>query len=143
MASFDLHVLGTPPAFILSQDQTLMFKLFLLGRSFFLLALFSAGALLLLGRCPLRSSVPGNQGSMFTVRDVSRFPFRRLRACVPSAPRSGVENFVRIFRVVLLFSCQGVADIFRASACFIISRLELFVNSFFYIFSSYLQHVKM
>ena len=24
-ASFDLHVLGTPPAFILSQDQTLMF----------------------------------------------------------------------------------------------------------------------
>ena len=24
--SFDLHVLGTPPAFILSQDQTLMFK---------------------------------------------------------------------------------------------------------------------
>ena len=45
MASFDLHVLGTPPAFILSQDQTLMFKLFPLGRSFFLLALFSAGAL--------------------------------------------------------------------------------------------------
>ena len=26
IASFDLHVLGTPPAFILSQDQTLMFK---------------------------------------------------------------------------------------------------------------------
>ena len=25
-ASFDLHVLGTPPAFILSQDQTLMLK---------------------------------------------------------------------------------------------------------------------
>ena len=24
--SFDLHVLGTPPAFILSQDQTLMLK---------------------------------------------------------------------------------------------------------------------
>ena len=29
-ASFDLHVLGTPPAFILSQDQTLMF-IFSLG----------------------------------------------------------------------------------------------------------------
>ena len=27
-ASFDLHVLGTPPAFILSQDQTLMLKFF-------------------------------------------------------------------------------------------------------------------
>ena len=26
VASFDLHVLGTPPAFILSQDQTLMLK---------------------------------------------------------------------------------------------------------------------
>ena len=25
--SLDLHVLGTPPAFILSQDQTLMFNL--------------------------------------------------------------------------------------------------------------------
>ena len=28
-ASFDLHVLSTPPAFILSQDQTLMLKVFL------------------------------------------------------------------------------------------------------------------
>ena len=27
--SLDLHVLGTPPAFILSQDQTLMLKFFL------------------------------------------------------------------------------------------------------------------
>ena len=27
-ASFDLHVLSTPPAFILSQDQTLMFTFF-------------------------------------------------------------------------------------------------------------------
>ena len=26
---FDLHVLSTPPAFILSQDQTLMFEFFL------------------------------------------------------------------------------------------------------------------
>ena len=26
--TFDLHVLGTPPAFALSQDQTLMFNLF-------------------------------------------------------------------------------------------------------------------
>ena len=35
-ASFDLHVLGTPPAFILSQDQTLMFKCLI--RSSFCLA---------------------------------------------------------------------------------------------------------
>ena len=26
LSPFDLHVLSTPPAFILSQDQTLMFK---------------------------------------------------------------------------------------------------------------------
>ena len=31
-ASFDLHVLGTPPAFILSQDQTLMLKCCLSAR---------------------------------------------------------------------------------------------------------------
>ena len=40
-ASFDLHVLGTPPAFILSQDQTLTLKFVpfqdLAGLSFFLL----------------------------------------------------------------------------------------------------------
>ena len=29
MDPFDLHVLSTPPAFILSQDQTLMLKLIL------------------------------------------------------------------------------------------------------------------
>ena len=42
-ASFDLHVLGTPPAFILSQDQTLMLKSFRCFVSFycFLGALFS------------------------------------------------------------------------------------------------------
>ena len=33
-ASFDLHVLSTPPAFILSQDQTLMLKKFVNPRSY-------------------------------------------------------------------------------------------------------------
>ena len=28
MSPLDLHVLGTPPAFVLSQDQTLIFDLF-------------------------------------------------------------------------------------------------------------------
>ena len=43
MSPFDLHVLGTPPAFILSQDQTLMLKSFRCFVSFycFLGALFS------------------------------------------------------------------------------------------------------
>ena len=33
MFPFDLHVLSTPPAFILSQDQTLMFKSLILASS--------------------------------------------------------------------------------------------------------------
>ncbi len=32
--SFDLHVLGTPPAFVLSQNQTLQFKFCLIEQSF-------------------------------------------------------------------------------------------------------------
>ena len=41
-ASFDLHVLGTPPAFILSQDQTLQKCIFVLFvSSFFVLQLIS------------------------------------------------------------------------------------------------------
>ena len=31
--AFDLHVLSLPPAFVLSQDQTLMFREFNLGMS--------------------------------------------------------------------------------------------------------------
>ena len=31
ITSFDLHVLSTPPAFVLSQDQTLMFNPFILS----------------------------------------------------------------------------------------------------------------
>ena len=57
-----------------------MFKLFPLGRFFFLLALFSAGASALpdLGSKNFGSRSFGskNFGSLFTVRDVSRFPFR-------------------------------------------------------------------
>ena len=30
--SYDLHVLGTPPAFVLSQDQTLQFNLYILSK---------------------------------------------------------------------------------------------------------------
>ena len=36
--SFDLHVLGTPPAFVLSQDQTLMKVSWVVSDSYYLLA---------------------------------------------------------------------------------------------------------
>jgi hypothetical protein len=41
----DLHVLGTPPAFVLSQDQTLQFNLVLLKRFAFASALLSLSEL--------------------------------------------------------------------------------------------------
>ena len=34
LTPFDLHVLGTPPAFILSQDQTLMLKFYVSSETF-------------------------------------------------------------------------------------------------------------
>ena len=85
---FDLHVLGTPPAFILSQDQTLMFyDCFLLPVSLWLLSsIFSYSGLLFLGcplldfSCPLKFSLP------------SALLFQ---ACFG------------IFRAALLFICQG------------------------------------
>ncbi len=74
---FDLHVLGTPPAFILSQDQTLMFILRLAAS--LLLASFS-----------------------FTVfGSVASLPRRPLNFLLPSF------GPLRIFRVALLFICQG------------------------------------
>ena len=60
-ASFDLHVLSTPPAFILSQDQTLKFKSFIrqdsawLFRSVFCPYLIST---VLTGMLPVPSSFP-------------------------------------------------------------------------------------
>ena len=56
-ASFDLHVLSTPPAFILSQDQTLLFKFFLTGLK---LGLFPfpcfQGVFTVVGMCPFQTS---------------------------------------------------------------------------------------
>ena len=54
IASFDLHVLGTPPAFILSQDQTLIFKFSLADETFWLLLL---PFLLFFGSCPFRNMI--------------------------------------------------------------------------------------
>ena len=82
---FDLHVLSTPPAFILSQDQTLVIKFFpvqnnLSGYSF-------------RSYCFFRLSVSGS------------FPQRDLTLTDRSL------KFLRIFRVALLFSFQGSAGL--------------------------------
>ena len=69
---FDLHVLSTPPAFILSQDQTLMFNVDPSSRStsFFILVI------------------------TVLIKNVRWFLLK------------SSEKFIRIFKVVLLFSCQ-------------------------------------
>ena len=70
---FDLHVLSTPPAFILSQDQTLMFKSLIVK---FILNV---------------TSVESEDSLLFVI----------FKCCLHS------EISQRIFRVALLFICQG------------------------------------
>ncbi len=103
---FDLHVLGTPPAFILSQDQTLMFNsvrqipIWLTvfsgsGPPFWLpvLADFSQSL------CPLNYPLFGESPG--------------LRPSLPPAPAGLLFG---IFRVALLFVCQGSRSTRTAAA---------------------------
>ena len=74
---FDLHVLGTPPAFILSQDQTLMFISFL-----------QPGMLLASSfPCSVRSHPPCSllQALLFLVLVLSEFP-----SCLFRLPSDGL-----------------------------------------------------
>ena len=123
LTPFDLHVLSTPPAFILSQDQTLILN--------------SSTTIYLRLSCQFLSG-------LLLVR-VLRFLFRTF-----------VLNFllgfilmypVGIFRVALLFICQGSYNHFRVCfvvvLCFtsnsdILSCCFLFVNNFFIFFKIFL-----
>ena len=96
---FDLHVLGTPPAFILSQDQTLNKKLSLPKLN---LALFPALEVLFQALPRL-----GFMVSFFW----NFFEFHELCS--------------RIFRVALLFDCQGTS---KADRCAIILESLLSQN---------------
>ena len=91
LAPFDLHVLGTPPAFILSQDQTLMF-------------------------CSLLPVCFSGSGNLFPVL----FPFFWARLPLPDSAASfplksfrcsqrlpALPSSLGIFRAALLFICQG------------------------------------
>ena len=76
MGPFDLHVLSTPPAFILSQDQTLMLKFDL---------------------APVKLA---NLSAIF-ITDLL------LKVCLFFSNMFSEQFFFRIFRVALLFICQG------------------------------------
>jgi hypothetical protein len=87
-ASFDLHVLGTPPAFILSQDQTLILKN-LIDNSSLKLKLFV-----------LYCVSFGYDRSLRSIRFVSH----SLETCFSLELKL---NSFRIFRFVLLFNFQA------------------------------------
>ena len=109
-----MHVLSTPPAFILSQDQTLMFKV--LSRQN-LLAFYSDWNLnLLFLRSLISQSV---RSGLSTGEFFSRTP--------------SLWDFVllNLSRFYSLFSYQGSCCRFRDSS-FTISQLFAFVNNFFY-----------
>ena len=88
---FDLHVLGTPPAFILSQDQTLMFFRSLLPVSLWLSLSFLFSFFTVLG-CSLNF-----------LRSLPLSPVGSHLQVLLLLPSLG------IFRVALLFICQGSA----------------------------------
>ena len=96
-----MHVLSTPPAFILSQDQTLMFNVDPSSRStsFFILVI------------------------TVLIKNVRWFLLK------------SSEKFIRIFKVVLLFSCQrSFCDPLRIRSFIIISLCSWLVKNFFDLF---------
>ena len=103
-APFDLHVLGTPPAFILSQDQTLI-------KSFFRPAIFIWYPWLTVFRLHLKMPVLLN-----VFRPFAEDP----------APYLGQELFFRIFqghsivqlsRFCLLLSCATTSIVYHSFSC--------------------------
>ena len=89
---FDLHVLSTPPAFILSQDQTLMFKS---------------------SSCQKLSGITVFLGGFFRTfilpnPVLNLFLWNLQMSCFCST------HFLEFFRVALLFICQGTS---KAGLC--------------------------
>ena len=100
-ASFDLHVLSTPPAFILSQDQTLMFKFVIADVRFFVSE---------------KSTVLKEPIFWLVVRQI-------FKICL--------NKFIRIFQGFSLFNyqCSLCAAVYDSS--FIIPNSVPFVKNFF------------
>ena len=84
-ASFDLHVLGTPPAFILSQDQTLKYNVYAVR-----------------SRSRTTGSFP-----VFTVYLGFELSFCSMDFPADITLRKTRMKFELTFKVVLLFSYQG------------------------------------
>ena len=105
--SFDLHVLGTPPAFVLSQDQTLEYNLFLC----------SSEHLMLISFADFSSAFPNflfvkNSSNCFTLSG------------------SYKNSHCSFFNVQNIFSCRP-----SRNNSFIIAHFVELVNTFFKTFS--------
>ena len=136
-ASFDLHVLSTPPAFILSQDQTLMFK-----------SWFFQNLAWLNFRIQSRRTVTVFGCVFFWKRCDSAFESRSLNYSLTNLSRlfhCSVFNVLCLFDSLFILSkCfRCVKNFFNffifccsviSGAIFILSRCPWFVNAFFHLF---------
>ena len=125
-ASFDLHVLSTPPAFILSQDQTLMFKFVRFKIS---LAILSA--------C---ESLHFTVFVVYLLYKIACYLISKIRFVVSFMRPMKIfyRNFQGCFTVQLsmffVLCCRVVLLFISASARYIILACAPFVNNFFYFF---------
>ena len=134
-----MHVLSTPPAFILSQDQTLMFK-FVLGHS--KAWLFYNRFLLCL------KSVHIEKTAQLRFRFVSLFGVRQTRLSPPASRQINLtpcirtpscfsllsQNLSRLFHcsVIKVVCCSRLSDNF-----YILPKSFAFVKNFFELFSKF------
>ena len=99
---FDLHVLGTPPAFILSQDQTLILKSLPASFHWLFIPLLSKLPELTVFWVviPFRSTLQPSFHLSLVLDTIIRISLNKSRVALSSCS-------LGIFRVALLFICQG------------------------------------
>ena len=99
LTPFDLHVLGTPPAFVLSQDQTLEFNLYSAFQRWCSLFFFRL-VVFLFASVILDLSIGIDLACLlmhYIVFKVLRFPFLRDSFVSISQPRLFVNTFFQLF----------------------------------------------
>ena len=123
VASFDLHVLSTPPAFILSQDQTLMLKF----------VIFRCPVQFLnwqINRINLRFIPLNVIERIYCFKVVS---FKETFVCCYYS----TLKFIESFKVISLFNYQSsflIAFVSLTISLIILTRFKVFVNTFFKLF---------
>ena len=148
VSPFDLHVLGTPPAFILSQDQTLMLKWCLCPASFIwhclLLIRVACQSFDQLACSWISLKILEFSGLHYClfVKDHNLLLRKSLFVCCCCSQRQ------LWYLIITAFVCQQLFEIFfcLGKLCFpwqifMLTYLSDFVNNFFEIFSSFFRAV--